>query len=124
MATEWGGWTWNGALTAFRTSTGPGPGRPTGKGRAVRPQKYPHNKRESIFVVAPLALSPSVSPGPVPVDLLNAVRAPFHVHLPHSVAMLVVRSHPNPKKAFISDQRSVGEPAPRARTPVPGYRAC
>ena len=27
MATEWGGWTWNVALTAFRRSTGPGPGK-------------------------------------------------------------------------------------------------
>ena len=26
MAKEWGGWTWNGALTAFRRSTGPRPG--------------------------------------------------------------------------------------------------
>ena len=37
-------------------------------------------------MVAPLALSPSVSPGPRPVNLLNAIRAPFHVHPPHSVA--------------------------------------
>ena len=51
-------------------------------------------------MVAPLALSPSVLPGPGPVDLLKAVRAPFHVHPPHSVAMIVVRSHPNPKRAF------------------------
>ena len=26
METEWGGWIWNGALAAFRRSTGPGPG--------------------------------------------------------------------------------------------------
>ena len=56
-------------------------------------------------MIAPLALSPSVPPGPGPVNLLNAVRAPFHVHPPYSVAMFVVRLHPNP----------VGEPAPRAR---------
>ena len=75
-------------------------------------------------MVAPLALSPSVPPGPGPVNLLNAVRAPFHVHSPHSVDMIVGWSHPNPKRAFISDQRSMGEPAPRARTTGPGYRAC
>ena len=44
-------------------------------------------------MVAPLALSPSVPPGLAPVDLLNAVRAPFHVHPPHSYAMLVVHPH-------------------------------
>ena len=43
-------------------------------------------------MVAPLALSPSVLPVPGPVDPLYAVRAPFHFHPPHSVAMLVVRS--------------------------------
>ena len=31
MATEWGGWTWNGTLTAFRRSTGLGPGETGGK---------------------------------------------------------------------------------------------
>ena len=75
-------------------------------------------------MVAPLALSPSVLPGPRTVNLLNDVRAPFHVHPPHSVAMLVVRSHPNPNRAFCGGQRSVGEPAPRTRTTGPGYRAC
>ena len=75
-------------------------------------------------MVAPLALSPSVPPGLVPVNLLNVVRAPFHVHPPHSYAMLVVQSHPNPKRAFSGDQRSVGEPAPRALTTGTGYRAC
>ena len=64
-------------------------------------------------MVTPLSLSPLVSPGPGPVDLLNDVRAPFHFHPHHSVAMLVVRSYPNPKRAFSSGQRSVGEPAPR-----------
>ena len=53
--------------------------------------RYPPYQRESIFVVALLALSPSVPAGPGPVELLNAFRAPFYVHLPHSVAMLVVR---------------------------------
>ena len=32
--------------------------------------------------------------------------------------------HPNPKRAFSSDQQSVGEPAPQARTMGLGYRAC
>ena len=75
-------------------------------------------------MVALLALSPSVPPGPGPVDLLNAVRAPFRVHPPHYVAMLVVRFHPNPKRGFCGGQRSEGEPAPRALTTGPGYRAC
>ena len=44
--------------------------------------RYPPYQRDGIFVVAPLALSPLVPPGLGPVDLLNAVRAPFHVH-PH-----------------------------------------
>ena len=86
--------------------------------------RYPTYQREIVFVVAPLALSPSVPPGPGPVDLLNAVRAPFHVHPPHSVAMLVVRSHTNPSRAFCGDQWSVGESAPRARTTGPDYRTC
>ena len=81
--------------------------------------RYPPDQQESIFVVAPLALSPSVPPGLRPVDLLNAVRAPFHVYPPHYYAMLVVHSHPNPKRAFSGDQRSVGEPAPWARTTGP-----
>ena len=67
-------------------------------------------------MVALLDLSPSVPPGPGPVDLLNAVRDPFCVHPPHFVAMLVVRLHPNPKKAFCIGLWSVGEPAPRAWT--------
>ena len=75
-------------------------------------------------MVPPLAFSLSVSPGPGPVDLLNDVRSPFHVHPPHSVAMLVGRLHPNSKKEFSSDKRSVGEPTPRARTTGPGYRSC
>ena len=41
-------------------------------------------------MVVPLALSPLDPPGLGPVDLLTAVRAPFHVHPPHSYAMLVV----------------------------------
>ena len=57
--------------------------------------RYPPYQWDSIFVIAPLALSPSVPPGPGPVDLLNAVRTLFHVHPPYSVAMFVVRSHPN-----------------------------
>ena len=76
-------------------------------------------------MVTPRALTLSFSPGHGPVDLLNAVRAPFRVHPPpHSVAMLLFRSHPNYNWAFIGGQRSVGEPAPRARTTRPGYRAC
>ena len=51
-------------------------------------------------MIAPLALSLSVPPGPGPVNLLNAVRAPFHVHPPYSVAMFVVRSYPNPSVHF------------------------
>ena len=86
--------------------------------------RYPPYQQEIIFVVAPLALSQLVPPGPGPVDLLNAIRAPFHVHPPHSVALLVVRSHPNPSRAFCGDQQSVGEPAPRARTTGTGYLAC
>ena len=70
-------------------------------------------------MVALLALSPSVLPGLRPVVLLNAVRAPFHVHPPHSYAMLVVHSYPSTKRASSDDQRSVGEPAPRARTTGP-----
>ena len=44
----------------------------------------------STATLVPLALSPSVPPGLGPVDLLTAVRDPFHVHPPHSYAMLVV----------------------------------
>ena len=75
-------------------------------------------------MVAPRALSLSVPPVPGPGDLLNAARALFRVHPPHFVAMIVVLSHPNPKKAVYGGQRSVGEPAPRAQTTGPGYRAC
>ena len=46
-------------------------------------------------MVAPLALSPLVPPDPGPVNILNDVSGPFYVHPPYSVAMLVVRSHPN-----------------------------
>ena len=67
-------------------------------------------------MVVPLALSLSFPPGLGPANLLTAVRAPFHVHPPHSYAMLVVHLHPIPKSSFSGDQRSVGEPAPRART--------
>ena len=56
--------------------------------------RYPPYQRESIFVVAPLALSPSVPPGPGPINLLNTVRDLFHVPHPYSVAMLVVWSQP------------------------------
>ena len=66
--------------------------------------RYPPNQRESIFVVVPLALSPLVPPGLGPVDLLTAVRALFHVHPPHSYAMLVVHSHPIPKSAYSIDR--------------------
>ena len=76
------------------------------------------------FCGCPARSLPVGSPGPGPVDLLNSVRAPFHVHPPHSVAMLLVRSHPYPNREFCGGQRSVGEPAPRARTTGPGYRAC
>ena len=40
MATEWGGWTRNGALTVFRRSTGRGPGGTEGRVLAGRPRKY------------------------------------------------------------------------------------
>ena len=81
--------------------------------------QYPPNQRKSIFVVIPLALSLSVPPGLGPVNLLTALKAPFHVHPPHSYAMLVVHLHPSPKSAFSGDHRSVGEPAPRARPTGP-----
>ena len=81
--------------------------------------RYTPDQRESIFVVVPLSLSPSVTPGLGLVDLLTSVRDPFHVYPPHSYAMLVFHSHPSPKSAFSGDQRSVGEPAPRARTTRP-----
>ena len=42
-------------------------------------------------MVVPLALSPSVPPGLGPFDLLTAVTAPFHFHLPPSYALLVGR---------------------------------
>ena len=73
---------------------------------------------------APLALSPLVPPGPGPVNILNAIRAPFHVHCPHSVAMIVDRSHTNPMREFCGGQRFVGEPAPQAWTTGPSYRTC
>ena len=42
MATEWGGWTWNGDLTAFRRSTGPGPGGTDGeRASGATTKKYP-----------------------------------------------------------------------------------
>ena len=40
-------------------------------------------------MVALRALTPTVPPGPGPVDLLNAARDPFRVHPPHSMAMFV-----------------------------------
>ena len=52
--------------------------------------RYPPDQRESSFVVVLLTLSPSVPPSLGPVDLLNAVRAPFHIPPPPSYAMLVV----------------------------------
>ena len=51
-------------------------------------------------MVAPLDLFLLVPPGTGTFNLLNASRYPFHVHPPHSVAMIVVRSHPNPKGHF------------------------
>ena len=54
--------------------------------------RYPPDQRESIFVVVPLTLSPSVPPGIGPVELLTAVMAPFHFHPTPSYAMLVGRS--------------------------------
>ena len=51
--------------------------------------RYPPDQRESIFVVVPLALSPSDPPGLGPVDLLTDVMAPFNFHPPPSYAMLV-----------------------------------
>ena len=71
------------------------------------------------FVVVPLALSPLVPPGLGPVDLLTAVRAPFHVHPPHSYAMLVVHSHLALNWHIALIMRSVDEPAPRARPTGP-----
>ena len=50
--------------------------------------------------------------GPVPCP----PPSPFHGH-----ARLLFRLHPN--RAFSSGRGSVGEPAPRARTTGPGYRA-
>ena len=44
-------------------------------------------------MVVLLSLSPSVSPGLGPFDLLTAVMAPFHLHPPPSYAMLVGRLH-------------------------------
>ena len=70
--------------------------------------RYPSYQREIIFVVSPFALSPSVPHGRGTVDLLNTVRAPFHVHPTDSIAMIVVRSHPNPIRAFCGGQRSTG----------------
>ena len=49
--------------------------------------RYPPDQRESSFVVVPLALSSSVPPGLGPVNLLNAVRDPFHIPPPPSYAM-------------------------------------
>ena len=77
-------------------------------------------------MVAPHALTPPVPPGPgLPVGLLNAARDPFHVPLPspfHGHACFLIRLHPNRESS--SDQWSVGEPAPRARTTGPDYRSC
>ena len=76
-------------------------------------------------MVALRAPTPLVTPAPRPVDLLSAVRAPFRVHPSsplrcHALGMVA----PYPKWAVSGGQRSVGEPAPRARTTGPGYRAC
>ena len=54
--------------------------------------QYPPDQRESIFVVIPLALSPLVTPGLGPVNILTAVMAPFLVHPPPSYAILVGHS--------------------------------
>ena len=70
-------------------------------------------------MVVPLALSPSVPPGLGPVDLPTAVRAPFHIHPPHSYAMLVVRSHLALNWHIALIMRSVDEPAPRVRPTEP-----
>ena len=81
--------------------------------------RYPPDQRESIFVVVSLALSPSVPPGLGPFDLLTAARPPFHVHSPHSYAMLVVHSHLALNRHIALIMRSVDEPAPRARPTGP-----
>ena len=66
------------------------------RGPWVNPRHRRRPRAPVIFVIAPLALSPLVPPGPGPVDLINAVRAPFHVHPSYSVAMFVVQLHPKP----------------------------
>ena len=81
--------------------------------------QYPPDQRDSIFVVVPLNLSPSVPPGLGPVDLLTAVRAPFHVHPLHSYAMLVVHLHLSLNRHIALIKRSVDEPALRARPTGP-----
>ena len=73
--------------------------------------QYPPDQRESIFVVVPLALSPSVPPGLGPVDLLPAVMAPFHFHPPPSYAMLVGHSRLALNRHIVVVLRSV--PTPR-----------
>ena len=81
--------------------------------------RYPPDQRESIFVVVPLALSPLVPPGLGLVNLLSAVRGPFHVIPPCSYAMLVVHSHLALNRHIALIRRYVDEPAPRAQPTVP-----
>ena len=68
---------WSSWLRGARLSSAPPPSFTF----PVQPylSQYPPYKRESIFVVVPLALSPSVPPGLGPVDLLIAFRAPFRI---------------------------------------------
>ena len=70
-------------------------------------------------MVVLIALSPLVPLGLGPVDLLTAVRATFHVHAPHSYAMLLVRSHLALNQHIALIMWSVDEPAPRARPTGP-----
>ena len=66
-------------------------------------------------MVVSLALSPSVPPVLGPVDLLNAVMAPFHVHPPTSYAMLVVHSRLALNQHIAVIKQSVTTPRHRRR---------
>ena len=72
--------------------------------------RYPPDQRESIFVVVPLALSPSFPPGLGTVDLLTAVMDPLHVHPPPSYAILVVHSRLSLNRHIAVIKRSLTTP--------------
>ena len=78
-----------------------------------------------VFSWSPCSPSPRRSPWPGLSDgPLNASRASFRVPLPPYSMVILVSWSGRTLYAFSGDQRSMGEPAPRARTTALDYCAC